>query len=85
MYCCQVKSNYCVIWLILFQLWLINPGEAQKKGPTASYQNSLSYHGSAVNILRFSPSGKDTSMRFNVVCFVKMWVVSIIYIAIVTE
>ncbi|GMY12432.1 chromatin assembly factor 1 subunit FAS2 [Fagus crenata] len=40
------------------KLWLINPGEAQKKGPTASYQNSLSYHGSAVNILRFSPSGE---------------------------
>lgn len=41
------------------KLWLINPGEAQKKGPTASYQNSLSYHGSAVNILRFSPSGEQ--------------------------
>ncbi|XP_059432786.1 chromatin assembly factor 1 subunit FAS2 isoform X2 [Corylus avellana] len=40
------------------KLWLINSGEAQKEGPTASYQNSLSYHGSAVNILRFSPSGE---------------------------
>ncbi|KDP31723.1 hypothetical protein JCGZ_14936 [Jatropha curcas] len=39
------------------KLWLINSGEAQEKIPTASYQNSLSYHSSAVNALRFSPSG----------------------------
>ncbi|KAK1310792.1 hypothetical protein QJS10_CPA08g01297 [Acorus calamus] len=39
------------------KLWVINPGESQKKGPTASYQSSLSYHSSAVNVLRFSPSG----------------------------
>uniref|UniRef100_A0A5B6ZEH2 CAF-1 p60 homolog n=1 Tax=Davidia involucrata TaxID=16924 RepID=A0A5B6ZEH2_DAVIN len=39
------------------KLWLINSDEVQKKVPTASYQNSLSYHGSAVNALRFSPSG----------------------------
>ncbi|OMO98289.1 hypothetical protein COLO4_14025 [Corchorus olitorius] len=31
-----------------------------KKGiPTASYQNSLSYHSTAVNALRFSPSGEQ--------------------------
>ncbi|KAK9292780.1 hypothetical protein L1049_020760 [Liquidambar formosana] len=41
------------------KLWLINSGEVQKKVPTASYQNSLSYHGSAVNVLRFSPSGEQ--------------------------
>ncbi|XP_021274320.1 chromatin assembly factor 1 subunit FAS2 [Herrania umbratica] len=41
------------------KLWFINSGEAQKKIPTASYQNSLSYHGSAVNALRFSPSGEQ--------------------------
>ncbi|GAV87154.1 WD40 domain-containing protein [Cephalotus follicularis] len=41
------------------KLWLINSGEAQEKIPTASYQNSLSYHGSAVNALRFSPSGEQ--------------------------
>ncbi|CAL5364840.1 unnamed protein product [Camellia sinensis] len=40
------------------QLWLINPGEIQKKTPTASYQNSLAFHGSAVNAIRFSPSGE---------------------------
>ncbi|XP_044469281.1 chromatin assembly factor 1 subunit FAS2 isoform X2 [Mangifera indica] len=40
------------------KLWLINSGEEQKKIPTATYQSSLSYHGSAVNILRFSPSGE---------------------------
>ncbi|XP_077224501.1 transducin/WD40 repeat-like superfamily protein [Tasmannia lanceolata] len=39
------------------KLWLISPGEVQKNAPTASYQSCLSYHGSAVNILRFSPSG----------------------------
>ncbi|KAK3211690.1 hypothetical protein Dsin_016396 [Dipteronia sinensis] len=41
------------------KLWLISSGEAQKNIPTATYQNSLSYHGSAVNILRFSPSGEQ--------------------------
>ncbi|XP_057981174.1 chromatin assembly factor 1 subunit FAS2 [Malania oleifera] len=41
------------------KLWLINSGEAQKKVATASYQNSLSYHGSAVNVIRFSPSGEQ--------------------------
>ncbi|XVF16966.1 hypothetical protein REPUB_Repub10bG0076500 [Reevesia pubescens] len=41
------------------KLWLINPGLVQNKIPTASYQNSLSYHGSAVNALRFSPSGEQ--------------------------
>ena len=28
-----------------------------KKGPTATYKSSLSYHSSAVNVVRFSPSG----------------------------
>lgn len=41
------------------KLWLINPCDLQKKTPTASYQTSLSYHGSAVNIIRFSPSGEQ--------------------------
>ena len=41
------------------QLWLINSGEVEKEVPTVSYQTSLSYHGSAVNILRFSPTGKN--------------------------
>ncbi|KAF5204226.1 Chromatin assembly factor 1 subunit fas2, partial [Thalictrum thalictroides] len=41
------------------KLWHINPCEAQKKSPTASYQTSLAYHGSAVNVLRFSPSGEQ--------------------------
>ncbi|XP_043719312.1 chromatin assembly factor 1 subunit FAS2 isoform X1 [Telopea speciosissima] len=40
------------------KLWLVNSGEAQKEVPTASYQSSLSYHGSSVNILRFAPSGE---------------------------
>lgn len=50
-----------VILIVLncnMQLWLVTSGEVQKKTPTASYQNSLAYHGSAVNALRFSPSGK---------------------------
>ncbi|XWS44740.1 hypothetical protein CRYUN_Cryun15aG0073300 [Craigia yunnanensis] len=33
--------------------------DIKKKIPTASYQNSLSYHGSAVNALGFSPSGEQ--------------------------
>lgn len=37
------------------KLWLINSGEV----PTPSYHASLSYHGSAVNTLRFSPSGEQ--------------------------
>ena len=52
------------------QLWVITEGESQKKLqttegelqkklPTASYQNSLAYHSSAVNVLRFSPPGKN--------------------------
>ncbi|KAK1371532.1 Chromatin assembly factor 1 subunit FAS2 [Heracleum sosnowskyi] len=41
------------------KLWLINSGEGEKKVPSASYHNSLSYHGSAVNALRFSPSGEE--------------------------
>nr|XP_043622526.1 chromatin assembly factor 1 subunit FAS2 [Erigeron canadensis] len=41
------------------KLWLIGPSEeGEKKVPTATYQNSLSYHGSAVNVIRFSPSGE---------------------------
>lgn len=42
-----------------WQLWEITWGESEKKLPTASYQKSLSYHSSAVNILRFSPSGEN--------------------------
>ncbi|KGN48363.1 chromatin assembly factor 1 subunit FAS2 [Cucumis sativus] len=41
------------------KLWLLNSGEEQKKVPGATYQTSLSYHGSAVNSLRFSPSGEQ--------------------------
>ncbi|KAF9599668.1 hypothetical protein IFM89_001614 [Coptis chinensis] len=40
------------------KMWLINPCQVQKKAPTATYQTSLSYHGSAVNVLRFAPSGE---------------------------
>ncbi|KAK3007256.1 hypothetical protein RJ639_016239 [Escallonia herrerae] len=39
------------------KLWLLSSGDAEKNVPSASYQNSLSYHGSAVNALRFSPCG----------------------------
>ncbi|KAM5577745.1 chromatin assembly factor 1 subunit FAS2 [Rosa sericea] len=38
------------------KLWLINSGE---KLPSVSYHNSLSYHSSAINVLRFSPSGEQ--------------------------
>ncbi|KAI3781420.1 hypothetical protein L2E82_11434 [Cichorium intybus] len=38
--------------------WQIAYEEGEKKVPTTTYQNSLSYHGSAVNVIRFSPSGE---------------------------
>ncbi|CAK9320251.1 unnamed protein product [Citrullus colocynthis] len=41
------------------KLWLLNSGDELKKVPGATYQSSLSYHGSAVNSLRFSPSGEQ--------------------------
>ncbi|KAM2196608.1 hypothetical protein ACFX1Q_000108 [Malus domestica] len=41
------------------KLWLISSSETEKKLPVASYQNSLSYHSSAVNVLRFSRSGEQ--------------------------
>ncbi|KAK3002966.1 hypothetical protein RJ639_019557, partial [Escallonia herrerae] len=41
------------------KLWLLSSGDAEKNVPSASYQNSLSYHGSAVNALRFSPCGGE--------------------------
>ncbi|XP_024992970.1 chromatin assembly factor 1 subunit FAS2 [Cynara cardunculus var. scolymus] len=40
------------------KLWLIASEAGEKKVPTATYHNSLSYHGSAVNTIRFSPSGE---------------------------
>ncbi|XP_074577446.1 chromatin assembly factor 1 subunit FAS2 [Curcuma longa] len=39
------------------KLWLLKSGESEKQLPTVLYQNSLSYHCTAVNVLRFSPSG----------------------------
>lgn len=41
------------------KLWVINSGESTKEVATATYQNSLTYHGSTVNVLRFSPSGEQ--------------------------
>ncbi|XP_065873208.1 chromatin assembly factor 1 subunit FAS2 [Euphorbia lathyris] len=41
------------------KLWLIGSGEDETKIPAATYQSSLSYHSSAVNALRFSPSGEQ--------------------------
>nr|GMC96576.1 chromatin assembly factor 1 subunit FAS2 [Ipomoea batatas] len=40
------------------KLWVINPSEDKKKAPEVTYKTSLSYHSSAVNVLRFSPSGE---------------------------
>ncbi|KAJ0914383.1 putative transcription factor WD40-like family [Helianthus annuus] len=39
------------------KLWLIASEEGEKEVPASTYQNSLSYDGSAVNAIRFSPSG----------------------------
>ncbi|XP_076885361.1 chromatin assembly factor 1 subunit FAS2-like isoform X2 [Bidens hawaiensis] len=40
------------------KLWLIASEQGEKKALASTYQNSLSYHGSAVNVIRFSPSGE---------------------------
>ncbi|WMV53807.1 hypothetical protein MTR67_047192 [Solanum verrucosum] len=40
------------------KMWVINSEENEKKAPSVTYQASLSYHGGAVNALRFSPSGE---------------------------
>ncbi|XP_057416845.1 chromatin assembly factor 1 subunit FAS2 isoform X2 [Lotus japonicus] len=41
------------------KFWTIKPAGAQKKQiPSVSYVNNLSYHSSAVNVIRFSPSGE---------------------------
>ncbi|KAL3524617.1 hypothetical protein ACH5RR_012989 [Cinchona calisaya] len=41
------------------KLWDISSGEEENRCPRASYKTSLSYHSSAVNALRFSPSGEQ--------------------------
>lgn len=40
------------------KFWSLYQSESKKENPRASYENSLSYHSSAVNVLRFSPSGE---------------------------
>lgn len=41
------------------KLWEITSGEEENRGPGASYKTSLRNHSSAVNVLRFSPSGEQ--------------------------
>ncbi|XP_075483038.1 chromatin assembly factor 1 subunit FAS2-like isoform X1 [Primulina tabacum] len=41
------------------KLWATMSGKDQKKAPEVTYQSSLSHHNSAVNVLRFSPSGEQ--------------------------
>ncbi|XP_078432919.1 transducin/WD40 repeat-like superfamily protein isoform X2 [Wolffia australiana] len=43
------------------KLWVVMASSDSKKGPSATYKSSLSYHSSAVNVLRFSPSGEYLS------------------------
>ncbi|KAF7840097.1 chromatin assembly factor 1 subunit FAS2-like [Senna tora] len=40
------------------KLWSVKPAEAQKKLPVVTYLNSLSYHSTAVNVIRFTSSGE---------------------------
>ncbi|OAE25059.1 hypothetical protein AXG93_1731s1000 [Marchantia polymorpha subsp. ruderalis] len=40
------------------KLWSLNHVEKSKVLPTACFKTSLSYHSSAVNVVRFSPSGE---------------------------
>ncbi|KAL5220525.1 hypothetical protein ABZP36_025238 [Zizania latifolia] len=41
------------------KIWVIASDDSGKKLPTATYHSSLSSHSSAVNVLRFSPSGEN--------------------------
>lgn len=41
------------------KFWSLHESESKKENPRASYESSLSYHSSAVNVLRFSPSGEQ--------------------------
>ncbi|KAG9457244.1 hypothetical protein H6P81_001752 [Aristolochia fimbriata] len=41
------------------KLWLLSSGDLKKKLPAATYKSCLSYHSSAVNVLRFSSSGEQ--------------------------
>ncbi|KAI4972378.1 hypothetical protein ZWY2020_003303 [Hordeum vulgare] len=41
------------------KIWVVASDESEEKLPTASYVSSLSSHSSAVNVLRFSPSGEN--------------------------
>lgn len=41
------------------KIWVIASDDSEEKLPTASYVSSLSSHSSAVNVLRFSPSGEN--------------------------
>ncbi|EAZ05333.1 hypothetical protein OsI_27538 [Oryza sativa Indica Group] len=41
------------------KIWVIASDDSDKKLPTATYHSSLSSHSSAVNVLRFSPSGEN--------------------------
>ncbi|XP_006659032.1 chromatin assembly factor 1 subunit FAS2 homolog [Oryza brachyantha] len=41
------------------KIWVIASDDSNKKLPTATYHSSLSSHSSAVNVLRFSPSGEN--------------------------
>ncbi|CAH9123243.1 unnamed protein product [Cuscuta epithymum] len=40
------------------KLWTISSSEDPKKAPGVAYKTSLTYHSSAINVLRFSPSGE---------------------------
>ncbi|VFQ63530.1 unnamed protein product [Cuscuta campestris] len=40
------------------KLWIISSSEDQKKAPGVTYKTSLVYHSSAINVIRFSPSGE---------------------------
>lgn len=49
------------------QLWATVSSIDQEKACGVTYQSNLSYHSSAVNALRFSPSGKF-SCYFSLIC-----------------
>ncbi|KZV54477.1 hypothetical protein F511_18962 [Dorcoceras hygrometricum] len=52
------------------KLWATMSGKDQNKAPGVTYQSSLSHHCSAVNVLRFSPSGARYVISYAFILFV---------------
>lgn len=70
----------------LLQIWVISSDGSESKLPTATFQSGLvpngTAHSSAVNVLRFSPSGTAISAPFEPIEFIPL-VVVVVFPAVV--